>query len=54
MDQISNYEEFDPLKANTQFIRVHNTIPDGDVLFQNVNEYPEELVERVNLLSDFH
>lgn len=51
--KFQNYEEFGPLKANTQFIRVYNTIPDRDV-FQNVNEYPEELVERVNLFSDFH
>ena len=25
-----------------------------EMLFQNVNEYPEELVERVNLFPDFH
>ena len=41
--KFQNYEDFDPIEANNQFIRTYNAIPDRDVLFQNVNEFPEEL-----------
>ena len=40
--------DFDPTEANRQFIRVYSAIPDRDVLFQNPDEYPEELLERLN------
>ena len=40
--------DFDPTEANRQFIRVYSAIPDRDVLFQNPDEYPEELLERIN------
>ena len=40
--------DFDPIEANGQFIRVYSAIPDRDVLFQNRNEHPEELLKRLN------
>ena len=41
-------DEFDLIEANNQFIRMYNAIPDRGVLFQNINEMPEELLERLN------
>ena len=46
--KFQKYDEFDPIEANNQFIRMYNAIPDRDVLFQNINEMPEELLERLN------
>ena len=40
--------DFDPIEANRQFIRVYSAIPDRDVLFQNPDENPEDLLERLN------
>ena len=40
--------DFDPIEANGQFIRVYSAIPDRDVLFQNPDENPEDLLERLN------
>ena len=39
--------DFDPIEANRQFIRVYSAIPDRDVLFQNPDENPEDLLERL-------
>ena len=41
--KFQNYEDFDPIEANNQFIRTYNAILDRNVLFQNINEFPEEL-----------
>ena len=40
--------DFDPIEANRQFIRVYSAIPDRDVLFQNPDENPDDLLERLN------
>ena len=40
--------DFDPIEANGQFIRVYSAIPDRDSLFQNPDENPEDLLERLN------
>ena len=42
--------DFDPIEANRQFIRLLFLIEmcDRDVLFQNPDENPEDLLERLN------